>query len=159
MTIAVRQGGESDAEILANLNCFVQELHVTNAPQRFKPVETVEVAEWYRKMLQNPDCRAWIAEADGLPVGYALTVFYDRPENPFCFRRVYCEIDQISVSPDYRRKGVARALIERALAEARAIGIRDVELNSWSFNTEAHNAFRALGFRPQIVHFSRTSQM
>lgn len=156
MVIRVRQGGEGDAEILADLNRFVQQLHVTNAPQQFKPVETVEVAGWYGKMLQNHDCRAWIAEADGLPVGYALTVYYDRPENPFCFRRVYCEIDQISVSPEFRRKGVATTLVKRVVAEARAIGIRDIELNSWSFNTEAHETFRALGFRPQIVRFSRT---
>ena len=155
--IAVRQASEGDAEILADLNCHVQELHVANAPQRFKPVETVEVAEWYRKTLKNPDCRAWIAEADGLPAGYALTVYYDRPENPFCFRRAYCEIDQISVSPEFRRKGVARALIEHVVDEARAIGIRDIELNSWSFNSGAHDTFRALGFRPQIVHFSRSS--
>lgn len=157
MRIKVRQGGEGDEHMLANLNSFVQELHVANAPERFKPVETFAVAEWYGKMLKNPDCRVWIAEADELPAGYVLSVCYDRPENPFCFRRVYCEIDQISVSPEFRRKGVARALIERVLAEARAVGIRDIELNSWSFNTEAHDTFRALGFHPQIVHFSRTA--
>jgi ribosomal protein S18 acetylase RimI-like enzyme len=59
------------------------------------------------------------------------------------------------VSPEFRRKGVARTLIERVAAEARAIGIREIELNSWSFNTGAHDTFRALGFRTQIVHFSR----
>lgn len=156
MIITVRQGEEGDAEILADLNSFVQELHVTHVPHRFKPSETVAVADWYRKMLQNPDCRAWIAEAEGLPAGYALTFTYDRPENPFCFRRVYCEIDQIGVSPKFRRKGVARALIECILSETHSVGIRDLELNSWSFNTEAHDTFRALGFHPQIVRFSRT---
>lgn len=156
MIITVRQGKEGDAEVLADLNSFVQELHVAHVPQRFKPSETVAIAEWFRTMIRNPDCRAWIAEAEGLPAGYALTVTYDRPENPFCFGRVYCEIDQIGVSPEFRRKGVARSLIERVLYEARSSGVRDVELNSWSFNAEAHDTFRALGFRPQIVRFGRS---
>jgi len=155
--ISVRSANRSDAELLANLNRFVQELHFTHMPQRFKPVENGATAEWFKSMMENPAVRAWIAEAEGTAAGYVLTVTYDRPETAFCFRRVCCEIDQISVSPEFRKKGVAKALVERVLAEARSSGIPDIELNSWSFNTEAHDAFGALGFVPQIVRFNRTS--
>jgi GNAT superfamily N-acetyltransferase len=151
--ISVRQAHRSDAELLAKLNLFVQELHCMRMPQRFKPVETGAVAEWFGSMMENPTALAWIAEAEGIAVGYVLAVTYDRPETPFCFRRVYCEIDQISVSPEFRKKGVAKALVKCVLAEARSSGIQDIELNSWSFNTEAHDAFGALGFIPQIVRF------
>ena len=40
---------------------------------------------------------------------------------------------------------------------SRSRGIRDVELSSWSFNTEAHAAFQALGFEPKVVRFGRAS--
>ena len=155
--INVRQADRSDAELLSQLNRFVQELHFTRMPQRFKPPETGAIAEWFRSMMENPAARAWIAEAEGAAVGYIIAVTHDRPETPFCFRRVYCEIDQIAVSPEFRKEGVAKALVERVLAEARSSGIQDIELNSWSFNTEAHDAFAALGFIPQIVRFNRTS--
>ena len=155
--INIRQADGGDAEILAELNRYVQELHITHMPQIFKPVDTGAIAEWFRSMMENPAVRAWIAEAEGLAAGYVLAVTYDRPESPFCSRRVYCEIDQISVSPEFRKRGLAKALVERVLAEARSSGIRDIELNSWSFNTEAHDTFRALGFLPLIVRFSRTS--
>jgi GNAT superfamily N-acetyltransferase len=159
MMISVRLADRSDAELLAKLNRFVQELHFTHVAQRFKPVETGTVTEWFRSMMENPAARAWIAEAEGTAIGYVLTVTYDRPETPFCFRRVYCEIDQISVSPEFRKMGVARALVERVLAETRSIGIQDIELNSWSFNTKAHDAFGALGFLPQVVRFIRTNRL
>ncbi len=155
--IIVRQADVGDAEILAKLNRFVQELHLTNMPHRFKPIESGAVAEWFRLMMENPSTRAWIAEVDGTAAGYVLAVTYDRPETPFCSRRVYCEIDQISVSPEFRRKGLAKALVERVLAEACSNGIQDIELNSWSFNIDAHKAFVALGFHPLIVRFHRTS--
>jgi ribosomal protein S18 acetylase RimI-like enzyme len=157
MVISIRQANAGDVGILAELNGVAQELHFTHVPQRFKPVDTAAASEWFRLMLGDPSVRAWIAESGGSPVGYVLAVTHDRPENPFCFRRLFCEIDQIAVSPGFRRKGLARALVDRALADARSRGIRDLELSSWSFNAGAHEAFRRLGFQPQIVRFSRTS--
>jgi len=153
--IDVRQASEGDAEVLANLNRYVHELHVNHAPQLFKLVDTTAVSEWFRSMLAKPSVGAWIAESEGSPAGYVLAIVYDRPEHSFCFRRVFYEIDQIAVSPGHRRMGVARELVARVLADAHSRGIRDVELNSWSFNVDAHEAFRALGFRPQMVRFAR----
>jgi hypothetical protein len=48
-------------------------------------------------------------------------------------------------------------LVERVLANARAQGVRDVQLTCWSFNAEARAAFEALGFRPMTVRFQRES--
>jgi diamine N-acetyltransferase len=154
--IEIRQAGDGDIAALVNLNRFAQELHFMNMPQRFKPMDAEAVSGWFRSMLDNPDARVWIVESAGSPVGYVLAVTYDRPENPFCHRRRFCEIDQIAIAPGFRKKGLARALVERVLVDARSRGIRDVELNSYCFNSEAHAAFVALGFRRQTVRFSRT---
>ena len=108
-------------------------------------------------MLQKPAVRAWIAESDGSAAGYALTIIHDRSENAFSFGRRFCEIDQIAVALPFRRRGIARALVERVLEDARSRGISDVELTSWSFNTDAHHAFHALGFTPKVVRFGRQS--
>jgi len=106
--------------------------------------------------LRNPTARAWIAELEGTAAGYLLATIHDQPETPFKFRRVYFEVDQISVAPAFRKRGVAKALVERVATEARAMGIKDLELNSWSFNTEAHAVFSTLKFIPQRVYFTRT---
>ena len=154
--LEVRPAGVDDITALVNLNRFVQDLHFMNVPQRFRPMDEKAVSGWFRSMMDIPDARAWIVESMGSPVGYVLAVTYDRPENPFCHRRLFCEIDHIAIAPAFRKKGLARALVERVLGDALSRGIQDVELSSWCFNNEAHAAFDALGFRRQLVRFSRT---
>jgi ribosomal protein S18 acetylase RimI-like enzyme len=157
MTTHVRQATHRDVELLVALNRVVQELHTSARPDYFKQIDTREVAAWFSAMLRKDTVRAWIAESSGSPVGYALTVRYDRLENTFCSARHFCEIDQIGVAPACRKRGVARALVERVLQDARARGIPEVELTSWSFNTDAQAAFRALGFAPNVVRFGRSA--
>ena len=107
-------------------------------------------------MLQKPAVLIWIAEEDSVPVGYVLALLHEREENPFCSARRWCEIDQIAVDDKWRRRGIARTLVQRALTEVRRRGIREVEMNSWSFNEAAHHAFRRLGFAPQAIRFGLT---
>lgn len=99
----------------------------------------------------------WIAEEEGLPVGYILAIVHQGTDNPFCQARHWCEIDQIAVDPKYRRQGIARSLILKAIAEVKADGIRDIEATSWSFNQETHAVLRRLGFVPKTVRFELTS--
>src|SRR4029079_663283 len=106
---------------------------------------------WFRAALKKRGVRAFIADHDGAVAGYALSVIHDRPESVFCHATQSCEIDQIAVLPSHRRQGIARALVSCALEDARSRGIRELELNSWSFNTEAHAAFQALGLTPKTM--------
>jgi ribosomal-protein-alanine N-acetyltransferase len=57
------------------------------------------------------------------------------------------EIASLAVHPDYRRRGLAAALIGRALRELRAAGIRRVELMVRVGNTAGEQLYRSLGFR------------
>jgi len=69
--------------------------------------------------------------------------------------RRWCEIDQLAIDPAYQRRGVARRLVDAVVADAHANGIRDIEMNVWSFNETAQAAFRKLGFQPRIVRLRR----
>ena len=154
-TIAIREADDNDVDILVALTGIVQELHATALPEFFKRVDPKAVAEWFRGTLARADVRVWVATSNDVAVGYAVAVVTTRPETPFSVARSFYQIDQIGVSPDFRRQGVARALIERVIDDARARGLQGVELTSWSFNESAHAAFAALGFRPMIVRFGR----
>jgi ribosomal protein S18 acetylase RimI-like enzyme len=157
MTVTIRGACESDAALLAELNRGVQALHVAALPAYFKVADPTAVADLFRAKLQSQGFCAWIAWVGELAVGHVVGVIRERPENALCTARRFYEIDEIGVIPEYRQQGVARALVERALGEARARGIVDVELSSWAFNAEAHTAFRALGFEPKVVRFGRES--
>lgn len=50
------------------------------------------------------------------------------------------------LSPRYRRRGIARALVEKAIAHAKAIGVRRVNLTVYVPNEPAVQLYRSLGF-------------
>jgi GNAT superfamily N-acetyltransferase len=156
MSTTVRAAVPGDEALLAVLNGFVHEVHVAHRPEYFKPARAEHVAAWFRSILEKPAVLIWIAEEDGEPVGYVLALLHERAENPFCSARRWCEIDQIAVDDRWRRRGIARTLVQRVLTEVRRRGIREVETSSWSFNEPAHHAFRRLGFAPQVIRFGLT---
>jgi ribosomal protein S18 acetylase RimI-like enzyme len=155
MLVTIRDADEGDVAVLAVLSEGVQELHAGALPEFFKKPERGAVVDLFQSRLRRSDVRAWIAEVDGMPAGYAVATIRERPENALCRPRRVFEVDEIAVSVAHRRQGVARALIERVLTQARSEGIREVELTSWSFNVEAHAAFTALGFAARVIRFGR----
>lgn len=157
MTITVREAQERDIDLLVDMNGIVHELHIAAEPAYFRHPEPGAVAELFRSRLLQPEARVWIASVGEVPAGHAVAVIRERPENAFCWAQRFYELEEVLVSPAHRQRGVARALVERALAHARAQGVCDVQLNCWSFNAEAQAAFAALGFRPLMVRFQRES--
>lgn len=153
MSTTIRLAVNGDEELLAKLNGSVHELHLSRRPDQFKATRVSELVDWYRSLLEKPTTRIWIAEEGGSPVGYVVAILYDKPETPFSRARRWWEIDQIAVEPTSRKKGVARTLVQRAIVESRAEGIRNVETACWSFNEEAHEVFRRLGFAAKTVRF------
>lgn len=158
MAITVREAQERDIDLLVEMKSIVHDLHVTSVPTYFKQPEPVTVAEFFRSRLRDPQTHVWIASAGESPVGYAVSILREQPETPVCLARRFCELDEIAVRPARRREGVARVMVERVLADARARGVRDAELTCWSFNADAQAAFEALGFRPMTVRLQRESE-
>lgn len=154
-TLRIRRASPADAPRLAALNRFVHELHVRHHPERFKPTNDDEVAAWFAGVVVRAGAAAWIAELGPVPAGYVLVFANERAETPFTLPRRSWELDQIAVDPGHRRRGVAKALVEHVLAEARAAGVPDVELTAWAFNDEARRTFERLGFRPMLVRYAR----
>lgn len=152
MDITIRDAETRDVDVLAELSRVVLDMHVAALPAYFKDLEPGGLVESFRSKLERPDCRAFIASLGEVPVGYTVVALRERPESGIAVARRALELEELAVSPSHRRLGVARALVERVLTEARAQGL-EVELTSWAFNTDAHAAFRALGFAPMIVRF------
>lgn len=57
------------------------------------------------------------------------------------------EVKRMYVRPVARGRGLGRALLDRLLVEARAIGYTRIRLDSARFMAEAHRLYRAAGFR------------
>lgn len=151
----IRPAGLGDEETLARLSTFAQQLHLERRPDLFVETQTSELVAWYRSVLEKETTRAWIAEVDGLAVGYVLAFVRRATRNPFVRERTWFEIDQVAVDTAHRRGGIARDLLEQALKTAKADGAGEVAASCWSFNDAAQALFRQSGFRPKMVRFER----
>ena len=85
------------------------------------------------------DCRELFltAKSRGRIAGYMVT----------CVEAKEAEIASIAVHPDYRRQGVADALMRRTLRSLRAAGVRRVKLMVRPDNPPGFALYRSWGFR------------
>jgi GNAT superfamily N-acetyltransferase len=84
-----------------------------------------------------PDGRLLLATEESLAAGIA------------CLKRLrkgIGEIKRMYVRPEFRGKGIGRALLEKLIAEAKEIGYSTVRLDSARFMKEAQALHRSAGF-------------
>ena len=90
------------------------------------------------------DFSAWIAEIDGRPVASAGLLWFSHPPGPAnpLGREAY--ILNVYTRPEARRLGLARALMERLIEEARASGVRRIWLRA---SPAGRPLYEDMGFR------------
>jgi GNAT superfamily N-acetyltransferase len=89
--------------------------------------------------LREPRARLYVAEIDGEPVGVGGL----RPISAH-----EAEIKRMYVRPSSRGLGVGRAILQRLIDDARALGYTTIHLDSAPFMHEAHALYRRFGFVP-----------
>jgi GNAT superfamily N-acetyltransferase len=85
------------------------------------------------------------------PGGRFYLVFCDNaPAGVGCLKRLdegIGEVQRMYVRPAFRGRSIGRAIIDRLIADARAIGYRRLRLESLEFLKAAHALYRLVGFR------------
>jgi len=75
-----------------------------------------------------------LAEADGKLVGFVLSLRRQVPQFLDGLQAETAWITAFGVHPEYRRRGLGRALFERALARLEALGVRQVLISPYTPN-------------------------
>jgi diamine N-acetyltransferase len=91
-----------------------------------------------------PDARAWVAEIEGAPVGF-LTMRLNMPD-PVSGEAGGAELPKIYMLGSVRGKGVGRALLNAAEAEARAGGAKYLWLDAMERAQWAWRSYERWGF-------------
>jgi ribosomal protein S18 acetylase RimI-like enzyme len=93
---------------------------------------------WFRHFGST----SWMVEdAAGAPIGFLIG--YRSPDHP-----AEAVIHLVAVHPNYRRRGIGRALIEAFLVDASARGVATSTALAWPGEPPAIAFFHALGFEP-----------
>ena len=71
--------------------------------------------------------------------------------------RPWAVVENVVVAHVHRRRGVGRALMQEAMAQARRVGCYKVQLTSGKHRAEAHAFYRSLGFEAVAEGFKVTS--
>jgi GNAT superfamily N-acetyltransferase len=137
--IRVRPATPQDAEAIHR---FISEL----AEFERAPHEVEVTPETIRAQIGSPDppFECLMAEVDGSPAGFAL--FF--PNYSTWRGRQGLYLEDIYVSPPFRRRGVARALFRRLAAIAVERGAGRLELSVLDWNRDAIELYRGFGARP-----------
>ncbi|HEU0072893.1 MAG TPA: GNAT family N-acetyltransferase [Dehalococcoidia bacterium] len=102
----------------------------------------------YRR-LKTPLTRAWFASVAGVPRAFFSSWLGENGVG--IVEDLYCH-------PDYRHRGLATALIARAVADCRERGAGPVIINS-DVNDTPKLMYAAMGFRPLFVHRNYTKRL
>jgi diamine N-acetyltransferase len=146
----LRPATPADAPALSRLatDSFVAAFgHLYQAEDLQAFLEEYRTEAAYRRALANPVKRIQLAEMNGALAAYCLIVFgqhFDerpepRPRNPVFISQLYC-------APGMSGHGLGAALMDWAIAEARAAGADALQLSVFSENLGAQRFYRRYGF-------------
>ncbi len=93
-------------------------------------------ADWQRFLALEPQ-GCFLAEWNGTPAGTATTTVYGMP---------LAWIGMVLVHPDFRRRGIGRALLERCVAHLRGRDVRCLKLDATSLGKQVYDG---LGFQDE----------
>lgn len=97
-------------------------------------------------IVSHPEMELLVA-ADSLDKAIGLVCLAHRPQIRLGGR--VASIEELMVTQTWRRKGVGRELLKRAVERARVLGVKKVEVQSLTANApEAAAFFAACGFMP-----------
>jgi ribosomal protein S18 acetylase RimI-like enzyme len=145
--VRIRNATAGDLGTLLALNAFVQQQHAEALPQLFKaPAASQQAVDAFNTLLKDSDSLVLLAEGTA-PVGSLYAQFQNRPASWARLELQLLSIQHMVVAPKFRRRGVGTLLMSAALDAARSRGITRVEVDVWSFNSDASHFYAKHGFK------------
>ena len=145
--VSFRDAGPEDAAVVARLgrDSFTETFgHLYTAENLAAFLDNHSEGNW-RSELADPRFAVRLGEAEGRAVGYCKL---GPPSLPFEVSGPTIELRQLYVLKPWQGEGVAAALMDWALAEARRRGAADIYLSVFVDNPRARRFYERYGFEP-----------
>jgi GNAT superfamily N-acetyltransferase len=141
--VLIRQATEADVPALALL---MDELGY--------PTTAAEMQTRYKAFSAHPDYATWVAVCNKQVVGMTgllKNIYFEK-------NGIYIRVGALVVNKEYRKMGLGRALLQKAIDWAIELGAHQVLLNSGNREErrDAHAFYQHLGFEPKTTGFVKT---
>jgi len=149
MAITIRRVVEQDYQIYCELFGEINEFHRQALPGIFQqPAGSAMEKEYFLSLLKDEQVALFFAcqAGSGQAVGFVAVLIRETPPNPVLVPRRYAVVDTLAVRPAFHRKGVGRALMQKAEEWAASRGVDGIELNVYEFNRGAQAFYQRLGY-------------
>ncbi len=109
--------------------------------------------DWLPRLLQNQRNLCLVAEvqessAQAAQKLVALLIATVEREIPIYSLKEFGFIQDLWVEPEYRHLGIARQMVQQAIAHFTQMGIKQMRLDTANPNEVARKLFTSIGFRP-----------
>lgn len=154
----VRGAKINDLDVLVRLFKLENEHNSNLVPDVVRKTEDVLSESELQEILSDDNQLLIVSEHNGKVVGALLGSFTNVRERRWTQSRTYGYIEELIVSAEARKLGVATGLVSYFSNWARSLGACSIDLHVWSNNTGAIEFYDSVGFQSKQKLFSKKLQ-
>ncbi len=135
----IRKGDEEDIKDLIEVY-----LKSYKGLEEYSYTHPEDVKAYLNWLFRRDVAGIWVAEEDGKIVGFVASDgnWFSKREG-----KVVGALHELAILPEYRNRGIGKALVEKALKYFKGRGLDTVELWVGDKNQQAINFYKKLGFK------------
>ena len=153
----IREMNLNDYEDVRILVKQIHELHLSNRPDIYNDGESFP-KEYFEKVLSDANNLNYVYVENKKIVGVLNATLQHTNPLPIIKARTYYFIENLVVDKNHRRKGIAKKLFNYLTLKAKENNIDSIELNVWSFNTEAIKFYESMGMNIKNIRMEIKSK-
>lgn len=147
----IRSANQSDIPGILPMIAKVCALHQAwdSAKYGFLPHPERSYEKWLSNLLNNPQDLCLVAEESNQLVAFLIATV--EREIPIYTLKNYAFVHDLWVEPEFRHAGIARQIVEAAIAHFTQLGISQIRLDTAIANAAARKLFENCGFRASTI--------
>ena len=138
----IRKSTIEDIEILIKLRLDYLIADGGSLTEEEKTIIISQLKGYYKKHIDD-DFIAVLAEIGGKVIASAFLVITEKPANPAFITGKTGTLLNVLTYPEYRRRGIAKKVIELLISEAKQLGVACIELSA---TLDGKPLYEKLGF-------------
>lgn len=145
----IRLAKNKDFKDILKIFKEVQNLHAENEPDIFKFTDPIDQVS-FKEMLKNQEIKIFVSEDNKKINGFLIGKIIKIESNLTLPRKLFA-IENLAVLKTEHKKNIGKSLINVAKSFADKEQCDGVILNVWTFNENAINFYKHLGFEAKSI--------